>query len=1787
MADGLVAMGFGPEQAEAALALCDGDAEGALEILLNAVADEQQQPAVAPAAPRPAEAAEPTTAPLADDKLELLVAVAGCTELAAAKALAKARGDVEAASQQMLEREERPAGQAADAVEASLLSHKQLVWALRGSWATRGLLIQLEAICGGSGDRLQPYMRSTVTAALLRFLEERPADGQREGRWRDTAAWACRVLNGVADGPALLRLTTVELLLDCLAVDADAGAAAVSSGNASGSCNDVLCSVLRRIGIESQGEPELRQASCAPVLVGTLQLIASFAAANTRSPLPSACQTAMELARGLAQDEAVMRNVWPSEQMVQSLSTVLRHRDDDCQAQIGGLDILHGLVGAYSRARNGMGVSPELLALLTSENGALLSVLLSVVAAPPGASAGDASAGVCVVYSEVCALLCELVSANSLVSDSLCVAPYGDAATPPPAATSTDLCLLDYYRGSTNEPQVAAVYYGVLQPEPEPEPELGLDGDGRGVGILQAILSAFDADVGGSAVCDAAVALLSAVALVRFNGHIAAQRKLQECVGVADDVAEDGESAGLILIESPVVAMEEVQMQFQCIFDVFCRCAHSWSMDTSLQMPRAAMSFSAVDAEGWGSHPSDDAELARGWVAFAAELLPALVAAHYRHARTCSFLSVMLSCMHGDPLPATAVEQIAPPIARITRELLSHDSPPMTVMALHLVEALLKCSDGPTASVAAVAFARQGIDEAIREAAEVDQDETVMGCMARCQEAFERAEAVEPPPGGLQGAQVRVSLEVVARQLASGKTEVLSELHDMLLCLGVTDYEAEHAGLFTSLRQLVISQGVEVLLDQLDGPSLRLIIDLLQVSIACMPLPIYRLPANMRGAGDGLACLFQPLAVRFWRGGSGDTEHTSGLFEPIVSVAELEQHLLRKVAIRNPKFLAYCRDIVGCWIEDCEKDREGNGTKRVAYVVGFDETACEHTVLYETNVSPPLVRSKFARSQHSVISGRHQERKAVTEAKQAAEAAREASSSGWKALFGASTAQTLLGVRVAAHCVPTIHTDDSTQRWRPATVVANQTTGRSAVSLVYDDDASGTICNVEIIGDDSNRSVIRLSTDPVADSSDGCQWQWLGDGDWINFSDDASRQLELSRQNGSHGCALMLGDEQLVVEFKTMVQRDESQRERPIRRAASSINLWSAIERPRAGSDEARRRALSESDAVEDSDDADDDGIDVGSYKPTIPVLVVTLKGLRGYVESGSPHASDGRVRSLDDSDGTLSPEGRPEASDDSSPINGEMTLFQCIMNTAGGNLFDWEQTWSVDYEVTVDGLSWEEETDVEPQLPEAVPETKSPVSAEAYVVSGSTLQQINGRYDRSDSQEVHEHPVYVGSSEVSGKYLYWQPNHEGEWVIADDIGKGYRAVNRTQSVCAYEDGCPSKDWHVWNGPRREWTDEVSVTLEKVGSPPVEEPTQTNLRVEFEEAQDALDADSETDSKEFVVAVTENQRCKRGGTFTSDALLPSERGKWTDCDGNSLPDPHSEPNPPEGWTWAPDSGWQSTGWFYSVSFATHASHWTSDPITTLGSKSVVRRCRWERHIARLPPPPTTPRTPAKALSLDAKQTHGPPAELVRKMLSDGSVNFQRKWGLDRPGTAELIAGQMGERVLQAFRDFEGSSFASAEANQEEWRRSFGADGSPGPPGYSAALARPVAAVPPPPSYSAIMSGSALPAKDVSFDDDLFAAVMGSPMPKAQLLLEPEPKPETEPEPEMELPPSPPLSKLVLAGRRRRPARCGWIQMSICNVINEKYIQVSHNFPLSFCACCCSPQLMPPNGPLII
>ncbi len=155
----LVGMGLGSAaQVEEALALVEGDFDSALQLLLSAAEAGERggagalTPDGAAAAAAAAAADEPLAdnPPLADEKLELLMELAGCSLLATTKALACVRGDVDAASQRLLEQAGSGSTHAGD-----MLSPEELVWALRGSFASAGLRAQLEAICNADAQRLQ------------------------------------------------------------------------------------------------------------------------------------------------------------------------------------------------------------------------------------------------------------------------------------------------------------------------------------------------------------------------------------------------------------------------------------------------------------------------------------------------------------------------------------------------------------------------------------------------------------------------------------------------------------------------------------------------------------------------------------------------------------------------------------------------------------------------------------------------------------------------------------------------------------------------------------------------------------------------------------------------------------------------------------------------------------------------------------------------------------------------------------------------------------------------------------------------------------------------------------------------------------------------------------------------------------------------------------------------------------------------------------------------------------------------------------------------------------------------------------------------------------------------------------------------------------------------------------------------------------------------------------------------------------------------------------------------
>jgi hypothetical protein len=77
----------------------------------------------------------------------------------------------------------------------------------------------------------------------------------------------------------------------------------------------------------------------------------------------------------------------------------------------------------------------------------------------------------------------------------------------------------------------------------------------------------------------------------------------------------------------------------------------------------------------------------------------------------------------------------------------------------------------------------------------------------------------------------------------------------------------------------------------------------------------------MRGPGGALSCLLNPLQLRFEpaEGSAAEVEgaaELAGMFEPIASTRELEQFVLRRVRCTAPRYVDYCRRLVGCRVEE-------------------------------------------------------------------------------------------------------------------------------------------------------------------------------------------------------------------------------------------------------------------------------------------------------------------------------------------------------------------------------------------------------------------------------------------------------------------------------------------------------------------------------------------------------------------------------------------------------------------------------------------------------------------------------------------------------------------------------------------------------------------------------------------------------------------------------------------------------------------------------------------------------
>ena len=82
------------------------------------------------------------------------------------------------------------------------------------------------------------------------------------------------------------------------------------------------------------------------------------------------------------------------------------------------------------------------------------------------------------------------------------------------------------------------------------------------------------------------------------------------------------------------------------------------------------------------------------------------------------------------------------------------------------------------------------------------------------------------------------------------------------------------------------------------------------------------------------------------------------------------------------------------------------------------------------------------------------------------------------------------------------------------------------------------------------------------------------------------------------------------------------------------------------------------------------------------------------------------------------------------------------------------------------------------------------------YRVSGAVAQgSINGVYNKLPAaQTVHNHSYYMKSADRHGsrRVMYWHPQNGGQWVIADHLGLGFRAVETGGATPAF--GPPQSD---------------------------------------------------------------------------------------------------------------------------------------------------------------------------------------------------------------------------------------------------------------------------------------------------------------------------------------------------------------------------------------------------------
>jgi hypothetical protein len=516
--------------------------------------------------------------------------------------------------------------------------------------------------------------------------------------------------------------------------------------------------------------------------------------------------------------------------------------------------------------------------------------------------------------------------------------------------------------------------------------------------------------------------------------------------------------------------------------------------------------------------------------------------------------------------------EFVPQLMRTTRELLQADNLTSILLALRLITVVLHWDHSSYALLR-----RQDIVRRVHALACGNMPRSIQG-KARpeavvCHSAAAALGLIEHLAGQMADAQPSEDplqmFRVLAARIYGGDGDAIRELAcAMNTPAGITEFEFEQADFAGAVSHFISSSphamqsirdifaGDDSSSELLGAASFDKLVRMLQGVLACTDtLPVYHVPSDMRGRGSGLSCLFNPLKVCFTcdpvgLSGPANTSFRGsdlvGMFEPITPIRELEQFVLRHIVCTDSRFENYCRELVGCRIEE---RADGLDAWKGANVVDFDSSSGRHSLLYENgNGGTPLVRRLLSSRKYRIVRGAvgasHVAAAAEAEFKAKeleAERKQAKKKKSWWARKTSVVQQQLWmpqrGSRVGVKSA-------QTGLWEPATVISTTDTGLAEVDI-----DGGT--RLETV---TTERILQLDAPAPGDGPE-VQWQWF-DGHWWNFSVQESEHLEAARADPSTTGTELQREVRYVIDFKSMTQRDTSTgQERPIRRA-SSCDLW-------------------------------------------------------------------------------------------------------------------------------------------------------------------------------------------------------------------------------------------------------------------------------------------------------------------------------------------------------------------------------------------------------------------------------------------------------------------------------------------------------------------------------------------------------------------------------------------------------------------------------------------------------